>query len=203
MVRLNRKQEKVAFLTTSIQTPRKYTMLKTVIFFLSLSTLSIEARAERIINKCKNQQGEYIYQKAPCADNTESVTSWSAPVETTKVKIPVVLEQGLGGHYFLDSEVNGVPVKFVVDTGASVVSLPASIANAAKINCTGQIRMETANGSTPACTGVINKLKFGSFLLNDVLAAIVPNLGQPLLGMNILAQFKITQDGNTMKIAEH
>lgn len=178
-------------------------MQKVLIPFLSLVVLSVNAWGDRTIHKCKNSQGELIYQKAPCAENAETVTSWTAPIETKKAKNSLLLEQGSGGHYFLDSEVNGIPVRFVVDTGATVVSLPSSVANAANISCKGQIRMETANGSTAACTGTIDKLKFGSFLVKNVTTAIVPNLSQPLLGMNILEQFKITQDDNKMKITEH
>ncbi|WP_459991115.1 retropepsin-like aspartic protease family protein [Methylosoma difficile] len=164
--------------------------------------LSIDASADRTIIKCKKPDGEYTYQKAPCAENTEAVTSWTAPVETRKTNIPLVLEQSYGGHYFLDSEVNGIPVKFVVDTGATLVSLPLSLAESADITCKKQILMETANGASLACTGIIKKLKFGSFTLKEVDVAIVPNLSSPLLGMNILEKFKITQQGNTMRIAD-
>ncbi|MGR9000512.1 MAG: retropepsin-like aspartic protease family protein [Gammaproteobacteria bacterium] len=181
-------------------------MQKTIIPFLSLlvlAVLSINASGDRTIHKCKNQLGKLIYQKSPCAENSETVTSWIAAIGTRKAKNSLVLEQGNGGHYFLDSEVNDIPVKFVVDTGASLVSLPSSVASAANIACKGErITMETANGSILACTAVIAKLKFGSFLVKDVTAAIVPNLSQPLLGMNILKQFNITQDDNKMKITE-
>lgn len=186
---------------------REKIMQKTVIAFLSLLALlvlSLNAWGERTIHKCKNQHGELVYQKSPCAENAETVTSWTAAIETKKAKSSLVLEQDRGGHYFLDTEVNDMPVKFVVDTGASVVSLPSSVASAANIACNGEnISVETANGLTSACTAVIARLKFGSFLLKDVTAAIVPNLGQPLIGMNILEKFNITQVDNKMKITEH
>ena len=182
-------------------------MQKTIIpsvSLLVLVVLGMNAWGDRTIHKCKNQQGDLIYQKSPCSENSETITSWTAPIETRKAKSTLVLEQGNGGHYFLDSEVNGIPVQFVVDTGASVVSLPSSVANAANIVCKGEkVMMQTANGSILACTAVIAKLKFGSFLVKDVAAAIVPNLAQPLFGMNILQQFNITQDDNKMKITEH
>ncbi|MDD5323617.1 MAG: retropepsin-like aspartic protease [Methylococcales bacterium] len=182
-------------------------MQKTIIPFLSLLVLvvlSVNAWGNRTIYKCKNQQGELIYQKSPCADNAESITSWTAPIETRQVKSSLVLERGNGGHYFLDGEVNGIPVQFVVDTGASVVSLPSSVASAANIVCKeDRVMMQTANGSILVCTAVIAKLKFGSFLVKDVAAAIVPNLAQPLFGMNILQKFNISQEDNKLKISEH
>jgi clan AA aspartic protease (TIGR02281 family) len=179
-------------------------MHKTIIpfvYLLALALLSMSARGDTRIHKCKNQQGELIYQKLPCAADTQTVKSWTAVIGAKK---SLVLDHGSGGHYYLDSEVNGIPVKFVVDTGASVVSLPSSVASAANIACNSEkITLETANGSVLACTAVIAKLKFGSFLIKDVAAAIIPNLRQPLFGMNILKQFNITQNDNKMKITEH
>jgi clan AA aspartic protease (TIGR02281 family) len=175
-----------------------------IMSLLALLVFSMNAWGDRTIHKCKNKQGQLIYQKAPCAENTETITSWTVPIETRIAKSSLVLEPGNGGHYFLDSEVNGIPVQFVVDTGASVVSLPSSVASAANVACKGErITMETANGSILACTAVIAKLKFGSFVVKDVVATIVPNLGQPLFGMNILQRFNITQEDNKMKITEH
>ncbi|MDD5460729.1 MAG: TIGR02281 family clan AA aspartic protease [Methylococcales bacterium] len=170
------------------------------VYLLALALLSMSARGDTRIHKCKNQQGELIYQKLPCAANTETVKLWTAVIGARK---SLVLEQGSGGHYYLDSEVNGKRVKFVVDTGASVVSLPSSVASAANIVCNSEkITLQTANGSILACTAVIPRLKFGSFLIKDVTAAIIPNLGQPLLGMNILKRFNIIQNDNKMKITE-
>lgn len=157
--------------------------------------------AERTIFKCKGAEG-MVYQTSPCADDEQSVSSWTAPEETTQPKRTVVLEQGVGGHYFLDSEINGNAVTFVVDTGASVVSLPDSVAAKAELACQHQVSMQTANGLTTACTAVIEKLKLGAFLIKDVEAVIVPNLSQPLLGMNVLQRFNITQDNNRMRITE-
>jgi aspartyl protease family protein len=61
--------------------------------------------------------------------------------------------------------------------------------------------MNTANGKTDACTAKIKKLQFGPFVIQEVDAVIVPNLGQPLLGMNVLGLFKLDQDKGEMKIS--
>ena len=173
-----------------------------LLLVMAMLAISINAFADRTINKCKTQDGDFKYQKEPCSEQLQTITSWTAPVETKKAKQSVSLEPGMGGHYYLDSEVNGNALIFVVDTGASMVSLPTAVAQVANIKCQNQVVMQTANGATRACSATINKLKIGPFLVKEVAAVIVPNLSQPLLGMNILQQFNIEQDGSRMRIFE-
>ncbi|MEC4747481.1 TIGR02281 family clan AA aspartic protease [Methylomicrobium sp. Wu6] len=181
---------------------------------LSIGALLAASYAQTLadqIYKCKNSEGRLIYQKTPCSANVETLTSWTPTFKTQPVVaaetipdvMPLALKQHDSGHYFVDGEINGKPLVFVIDTGASVVSLPGTAASAAGINCKKAARMETANGITEACTAVIPELKFGHFVIKDVESMIVPNLSQPLLGMNILQHFKIAQDKGEMRISAH
>lgn len=169
-----------------------------------LAVFSINAFGE-MIYKCKNEQGEMKYQKSACAENAQT-TSSLVEIKTTqpakKEKKTLVIEQSRNGHYFLEGEVNSTALTFVIDTGASVVSLPSSIAHNAEIDCKKQVMMNTANGLALACTVTIPKLKLGSFLIENVAAVVVPNLSEPLLGMNVLEQFNIVQDHGQMRISE-
>jgi clan AA aspartic protease (TIGR02281 family) len=171
---------------------------------ITLSTLSIKASGE-MIYKCKNQQGDMRYQKSACAEDAQA-TSSMLEIKTTKALIQakktLVIDQHTNGHYFLEGEVNSTALTFVIDTGASVVSLPSSVARKAEINCKMQVMMNTANGSTNGCSIIIPKLKIGSFLIQDVEAVVVPNLSEPLLGMNVLQQFNIEQNHGRMRISE-
>lgn len=187
-----------------------------LLFIVILSASSISARSEGMIYKCKNEQGALIYQKAPCKGTADTITSW-APKEAAKPatsepeteqdkdkKQPgavLKLKQNAGGHYATDASVDGKSLNFVVDTGASFVSLPESVAHGAQIYCDDNVKMNTANGNTDACTAKIKKLQFGPFLVQDVAAVIVPNLSQPLLGMNVLQLFKIGQENGEMQIS--
>ena len=179
-----------------------------LLFTMGLATLSLSARGDDTINKCKNQQGNIIYQKSACTDNVEAVTSWTpklkaqppAPVPEKKTRQELIIKQSDSGHYLLDGTVNGKVLTFVIDTGASVVSLPNAIAYNAGISCRNTIAMDTANGATQACTTTITKLKLGHFVIKDALATIVPNLKQPLLGMNILQRFNIKQENGEMRL---
>jgi clan AA aspartic protease (TIGR02281 family) len=148
-------------------------------------------------------------------DNVETVTAW-IPVELNKPSAsksptedknnkqqPAVLKlkQNASGHYATDATINDKPLAFVVDTGASFISLPESIAHGASIYCDDKVGVETANGISDACTAKIKVLQFGPFSLKDVSALIVPHLSQPLLGMNVLQLFKIAQEDGEMHIS--
>jgi len=177
---------------------------KLLLSVIALSTFSINAFGE-MVYKCRNPQGEMKYQKSACADNAET-TSSLVEIKTTqpvkKEKKALVIDQNANGHYFLEGQVNSTALTFVIDTGASVVSLPSSVAHAAELGCKKQVKMSTANGLANACTVTIPKLKIGSFLFEDVAAVVVPNLNEPLLGMNVLQQFNIVQDHGQMRISE-
>ena len=176
---------------------------------LGLGLLTSPAWANGVVHKCKDPRGEMIYQASPCARTDVPVSSWTAQtqvIEQTEGGEPqnnraLVLKQQGNGHYFVDGVINGKPLNFVIDTGASVVSIPRAAAYAASMSCKNQVLMQTANGASSVCTSVIARLKVGPFLLKDVSAMIVPNLSQPLLGMNVLQRFRIEQDNGEMRLS--
>ena len=168
---------------------------------LLLSVLSQSVWAADKVYKCKNTEGSLIYGSFPCSENAETINSWTI---MSKIKQPeeLVIKQNDVGQYISEGTVNGHAVTFMVDTGAFRVSLPPSVAKAARLNCQEQVLIDTANGPIQACSITIPKFKFGSFVLHNVLAIIAPNLSQPLLGMNVLQQFKIAQEQGRMRITE-
>jgi clan AA aspartic protease (TIGR02281 family) len=189
-------------------------MQKNIIQLLSitvLSLLSINGWGENIIYKCKNLKGDLLYQKSPCKENVQTISSWKAvsakaqpPAQVPVKKIKeFIIKQNSNGSYFMAGAVNGKALTFVVDTGASFISIPSSVAREARISCKGKVDMQTANGSTSACSTIIKKLNFGPFFIKDAMAVIAPNLSQPLLGMNVLQQLKIAQEKGEMRLSTH
>ncbi|MFZ3019819.1 MAG: TIGR02281 family clan AA aspartic protease [Gallionella sp.] len=178
-----------------------------VSLFAILSTMA-GARAETVY-KCRNPQGDLVYQQTSCAKETEPVSSWAAtstaaqPDSTIDSVVDgvLVLRQRENGHYLLNGRIKGKTLTFMVDTGASAISLSRSAAMSAQIYCRDQILMRTANGSSSACTAIIPSLEFGPFRLKDVPAIIMPNLDQPLFGMNILQNFRVEQENGEMRIS--
>ena len=177
--------------------------------FFAVLMLSIPSAWAGTIYKCKSPEGALLYQEKPCAEETKSVTSWASSSESKMdddgsgtSNGPLVIGQGNNGHYFVDGSVNDYFLNFVIDTGASVVTLPQSMAASAGLRCINYGSMRTGNGTTRVCSTIIQKLKFGSFTLREVEAVIAPNLGQPLLGMNVLKRFRVEQDGGQMRLSK-
>ena len=110
----------------------------------------------------------------------------------------LVFRAGRDGHVVLDAAVNGAPVRFLVDTGATMVVLAADDAAAAGISRAGlafSMRTQTANGIGRAAPVVLRELRIGQFAAADVPAAIVENLRVSLLGQSFLKRL----DGYEMR----
>lgn len=114
----------------------------------------------------------------------------------------VVLTADGRGHFSATGTVNGLPVRFMVDTGASLVSLPSSVARQAGVNLTDAtpVVINTANGRARAQRVVINSLKLGQISVNLVEALVVEDtaLSQPLLGMSFLNRTNMLREGDTL-----
>jgi aspartyl protease family protein len=104
------------------------------------------------------------------------------------------------GHYFIKGSINEYPVAFLIDTGASVVAIPKTIAE--KLQLTGgyPLTLSTANGEITGFLTRVDKLHFGAFTIYDVKAVIIPDNDDNtvLLGMNVLARFNMTQQNKRL-----
>ena len=94
------------------------------------------------------------------------------------------------GHFVSDLQINGAPMKFLLDTGASVVAMNSGDAKYANIDYKkGEpMQVATANGVVTAYRVTIATLKIGSVVLNEVEASVLEG-GSPhivLLGMSAI-----------------
>ncbi|MBK7490826.1 MAG: retroviral-like aspartic protease family protein [Nitrosomonas sp.] len=111
------------------------------------------------------------------------------------------LKQTRDGHYFSSGTINGTPVVFMIDTGATIVSISSEIAARAGIRKCTPRQVTTANGQADACAAKVPELTFGSFRFTQVDVMVMPNMpGDALLGMNVLRNFRIEQAGKVMRI---
>jgi aspartyl protease family protein len=112
-----------------------------------------------------------------------------------------VLIAGQNGHYTADGQVNGGQVRFVVDTGASVVALPAADARRLSIDYRkGQpTTVQTAAGPTPAYSVRLDTVRVGGIELNNVEGMVIES-GLPiaLLGMSFLNRVEMRNDAGQM-----
>lgn len=108
----------------------------------------------------------------------------------------VVLERNSQGHYVAGGEINGYPVTFLLDTGATDVAIPEALANRLRLERQGGGISQTANGPVAVWQTRLDEVRLGAIRLNDVRAAILPSMegGVPvLLGMSFLKQLEFTQ----------
>ena len=94
------------------------------------------------------------------------------------------------GHYWADARVNGVAVRFMIDTGATTVALPAELARQLGVIGSSVLydqKVNTANGSVNAASVYLDTVDVGGVQIHHVEALIVERgLDIPLLGMSYL-----------------
>ncbi len=96
------------------------------------------------------------------------------------------------GHFYASATVDGVPVRMMVDTGASVIALTASDASAIGIRWDeSQVRHigQGANGAVYGVNTRLDEVEIGGMVRRNVSAVIIPQgLGVSLLGQSYLSQ---------------
>ncbi len=107
------------------------------------------------------------------------------------------------GHFIAEGAVNGKPIRFVVDTGASVVALPASEAVRLGIDYRkgrpGSTR--TAGGVVPVYRVAFDSVKVGGIELHAVEGLVIEQgLDIALLGMSFLSRVEMQNEGQTMTL---
>ncbi|MGI0117395.1 retropepsin-like aspartic protease family protein [Zooshikella sp. RANM57] len=115
-------------------------------------------------------------------------------------EIQVFLKRNRYGHYVLSGKINQKDVTFLVDTGATNVSVPEAIADQLGMIKQGQGYVHTANGRAKVYYSTIQQLTIGDIELYDVPANINPHMDdeEVLLGMSALKHVEFTQQGNTL-----
>jgi len=108
----------------------------------------------------------------------------------------IVLTAGSGGHFVASGAINGRAVQFMVDTGATPVSMGVQEAERLGIDYRkGQLaRGNTANGQVTVYQVKLASVRIGDVEVYDVDAAILPSHGgNVLLGNSFLSRFQMTK----------
>ncbi|MGJ5177357.1 TIGR02281 family clan AA aspartic protease [Bradyrhizobium oligotrophicum] len=104
------------------------------------------------------------------------------------------------------AQINGVTGTFIVDTGASFVTLTRSFADRAKPQMfkTDPVEMQTANGTTSATLATVDRVKLASVSASSVPAVIAEkSLGDGvdgLLGMSFLSCFTVVIEDREIQL---
>lgn len=123
----------------------------------------------------------------------------------TNQRASVSLTADSRGHFAAGGSLNGYPVTFLVDTGATSIAINADEARRMGLNykATQAVGVGTAAGVVPAWRVVFNTVKVGSITLNQVDGLVVEaGLNVPLLGMSFLNRMEMKHDGQTMTLTQ-
>lgn len=133
--------------------------------------------------------GEHVYAQAGGSDG--------GPQELT------LIADG-GGHYRSNGSINGKPVRFLVDTGATLVAMGPSDAAKAGIDYKNKGKAgltQTANGTAVSWRVKLNAVKIGTITLNDVDGAVTSaDMPEVLLGMSFLSRMETRQEGDKLTL---
>lgn len=133
---------------------------------------------------------------------TVAIPASAKPAVTERKQRPgMVVERSEDGLFYVEAQVNGAPVHFVVDSGASVVILSAADAARAAVGGRDGVNVQTAGGASPMRRAQIKQVVLAGQKLTDVEAAIVNrNLKVSLLGQSVLSQLaSVTFKGNRLE----
>ncbi|WP_299233365.1 TIGR02281 family clan AA aspartic protease [uncultured Halomonas sp.] len=121
-------------------------------------------------------------------------------VSAVEEGVPVVLERNRGGHFVATGRVNGEPVEFLVDTGATYVALPRQMAERLGLEATGSAWFNTANGRVRGDLTLLDEVSLGGYVARDVRGSVSLGLegDTALLGMSFLDHFDIRIRGAQM-----
>jgi len=117
----------------------------------------------------------------------------------------VLLRQNRQGHYVASGTVNDTPVLFLLDTGATDVAIPESVAVSAGLVRGRPSRASTANGAVTVYSTEVRNLQIGNIVLEDVNASITPSMAGNtiLLGMSALRQIEFSQRGDELTLRHY
>jgi len=117
----------------------------------------------------------------------------------------VVLQRNRRGHYVTPGLINDRQVTFMLDTGATDISIPLHLAEELGLKKGARIMFQTAGGNTWGYSTVLDSVAVGNIELNNVRASINPNVSDLdiLLGMTFLKHLEFTQQGDSLTLRQY
>lgn len=110
------------------------------------------------------------------------------------------------GQFMTSGDVNGNPVRFLVDTGASLVTLPRSVALRAGVALDNAkiVGISTANGRARGSRVLLNTIRVGGVTANMVEAIVIDDaqLSVALLGMSFLRRTNMKNEGDRLTLSQ-
>lgn len=104
--------------------------------------------------------------------------------------------------YRVEGYIQDVPVEMMVDSGASKLTIPTSLANSLGLKCDAPTTMVGANNRTAACRSTVKKFQIGSIILTDVAVLYAEGIDTVLMGQSVLSRLKVEQNNGALTLTE-
>lgn len=115
-------------------------------------------------------------------------------------KLGITLQASADGHFGGEVLINDYPMPFLIDTGATITTIPMNLAAAARLPLGQQVETQTAGGRNFAKRTQITSLKLGNAEIRNIDAHINQHLDKVLIGMNTLKYFTLKQTAESMSL---
>jgi len=117
----------------------------------------------------------------------------------------VQLQRNRYGHYLANGMINSTEVVFLLDTGATDITIPEKIAQKLRLKAGIKIPVQTANGQTVVYATTLDSVSIGEIELHGVDANINPYMQgeEVLLGMSFLRHLDFAQQGEQLLIRQY
>jgi aspartyl protease family protein len=171
-----------------------------------VGAISAAAAAQTVISYSRVHDGASLRDSqgvasSPAAPQTADLAS-TEPAQGATAQVVKAAD----GHYWAEADVNGHEVKFLIDTGATAVSLTTDDARRLGIEPASldyNAKVITANGPARAARVKLDSVSVAGAQVRDVDALVIENgLQTSLLGMTYLgrlSQFEATQTGMILR----
>ncbi|HET9643961.1 MAG TPA: retropepsin-like aspartic protease [Burkholderiaceae bacterium] len=132
-----------------------------------------------------------------------------SPAHLSRTALPssanreIVLTAGMGGHFVTGGAINGRPVQFMVDTGATAIALSQADADRIGLDYrNGQrVGIHTANGIIPGHVVNLTSVRVGDVEVFNVSAVVQPTFMEyVLLGNSFLTRFQMKRENDTLTL---
>ena len=114
----------------------------------------------------------------------------------------LVVKRDRSGHYVVPRTVNGVEVEFLLDTGASDVAIPPTLARQLKLRRGPEVEIITASDVIPGYLVTLDDVNIGPLSLKRVRGSVSEHTigDEVLLGMSFLRHFELSQRGRSLTL---
>jgi aspartyl protease family protein len=146
-------------------------------------------------------------RNAPTSNAMAATPASSAPQQPAQHGRSHVVLRDSRGHFSVDGRVDGRHMKFMVDTGASVVAMRESDARRLGVHPSHRdytAQVKTANGTIKAAPAMLRMVEVGGLQVRDVQALVLPDqaLSENLLGLSFLSRLRRFEYSNGRLVLE-